>query len=75
MGDPFGDTTCHAFEWTEDVDGITASCAGNVEGQAKRVLWARDGSRYMLPCEGKGDGRETFGLPAQDIATLVRTIR
>lgn len=71
---PANDTE-YKFEWTDDVDGVTVSCSGNVEGQAMKAAWTANGSDYVMLIRGQGDMYDTFGLAKDDVAKLVSAIK
>ena len=72
--DVSGDYTEYAETWTQDVDGQTVTCKGNVEDQAMDVLWSAGDYSYCIYVRGQGDDDATFGLGGEDVAALVAAI-
>ena len=69
-----GDYNEYAHTWTQDVDGIELTCAGNREGDSTKTLWTVDGVEYSIDVLGLG-GDTDYGLSAEDLALLVPAIK
>lgn len=69
-----GDYNAYAHEWTETIDGITVSCAGNREGESTKTYWSSEGLCHSLVAEGLG-GDEDFGLTADRLAVFVEAMK
>lgn len=68
-----GDYNTYAHEWTEEIDGITVTCAGNREGESTKTYWSSDGFYHSLVAEGLG-GDADFGLTAERLAVFVEAM-
>ncbi|MBQ9041919.1 MAG: hypothetical protein IJ111_03805 [Eggerthellaceae bacterium] len=74
IADVSGDYTVYKFAWDADVSGKQVKCYGNVEGNAMKATWTDGDYSYSIMARGQGDDEETFGLSANDLATLVGAI-
>ena len=74
QGDISGDYNEYQYEWTQDVDGVTVTCHGNREGEATETIWTSDGYGYAILAYGAG-GDDDYGLPAEDVAVIVRGVK
>lgn len=70
-GDISGDYNEYACKWIQDVYGAQVNCEGNVEGQAKKILWGSNDFCFSITVEGQGDDSDLFGLGEEDVAKLV----
>ena len=73
-GDISGDYNEYAHTWTQDVDGIEVTCAGNREGDSTKTIWSNGKYCYSINVLGLG-GDDDYGLPAEDVAALVAAIQ
>ena len=69
-----GDYNTYAHEWTEEIGGVTVTCAGNREGDSTRTYWNVNGLYHSLVAEGLG-GDENFGLTPERIAVFVEAMK
>ena len=69
-----GDYNTYAYEWTEEIDGVTVTCAGNREGESTKTFWSANGLYHSLVAEGLG-GDEDFGLTSERIAVFVEAMK
>lgn len=74
IADVSGDYTVYKFAWDADVDGKQVKCYGNEDGRAMKATWTDGDYSYSIMARGQGDDEETFGLSANDVATLVNAI-
>lgn len=69
-----GDYNTYAHEWTEEIDGVAVTCAGNREGESTKTFWSTDGLYHSLVAEGLG-GDENFGLTSERIAVFIEAMK
>ena len=68
--DNSGDYNTYANEWTEDINGIQVTCAGNREGEATKAYWNANGADYSMVAQGLG-GDDDFGLTTERLTVVV----
>ena len=70
-----GDYTVYPLQWTQNIKGLEVACYGHEENMAHKVLWSLDGVGYCILVHGQGDSTDTFGLGADDVASLINGIQ
>lgn len=73
-GDISGDYNEYNYDWKVDVDGTEVWCFGNREGEATKTIWNDGTYDYSIVVLGLG-GDEDYGLPSDDVVTLVSGIK
>lgn len=71
--DVSGDYNTYANEWTENIDGMTVTCAGNRQGESTKTYWSDKGIAYSLVAEGLG-GDSDFGLTTGRLTVFVKAM-
>lgn len=69
-----GDYTEYKYDWTQEIDGTKVTCYGNRSGEATKTIWKAGEYCYAILAFGAG-GDDDYGLPAEDVETLVKGIR
>lgn len=72
-GDVSGDYNTYARTWTQTVGELEASCFGNVEGAAAKVIWSAEDvyfSAVLTPYEGA----EAQYFDSTDVETLLQSV-
>ncbi|MDO4804862.1 MAG: hypothetical protein Q4A32_08590 [Lachnospiraceae bacterium] len=64
----------YKYEWTQDVNGIEATCFGNREGDATKTVWKNGNYGYCILATGAG-GDDDFGLSENDVAVWVEGVK
>ena len=72
--DVSGDYSNYKYTWTQDVNGLEITCAGNREGDATKTIWTSGDYCYSINVLGLG-GDTDFGLSADDLNTLVSAMQ
>ena len=73
-GDISGDYSEYKYDWTQNIKGLEGKCFGNREGEATKTIWSVDDMDYSITVQGLG-GDEDYGLPADDLNSLINGIQ
>ena len=73
-GDISGDYGEYKYDWTQNIKGLEVKCFGNREGEATKTIWSVDDMDYSITVLGLG-GDEDYGLPADDLNSLINGIQ
>ena len=73
-GDISGDYSEYKYDWTQNIKGLEVKCFGNREGEATKTIWSVDDMDYSITVQGLG-GDEDYGLPADDLNSLINGIQ
>ena len=73
-GDISGDYSEYKYDWTQNIKGLEVKCFGNRDGEATKTIWSVDDMDYSITVQGLG-GDEDYGLPADDLNSLINGIQ
>ena len=73
-GDISGDYNEYKYDWTQNIKGLEVKCFGNRDGEATKTIWSVDDMDYSITVQGLG-GDEDYGLPADDLNSLINGIQ
>ena len=74
QGDISGDYGEYKYDWTQNIKGLEVKCFGYREGEATKTIWSVDDMDYSITVQGLG-GDEDYGLPADDLNSLINGIQ
>ena len=74
-GDPSGDETQYAKQWTREINGTEVNCYGNANDKAAKTVWVDGNYMYSIVARGQGGEFDTFGLSEADVTALVSAIK
>lgn len=72
--DVSGDYNTYAHEWSVEAANFSATCAGNTEGHAQKVIWSSDNFSYSIMVRNLDDPDADVGLSDKDVIALVDAI-